>query len=101
MKEVKIKRKGEVVMKNKDSKKVAVIGERPVPMRIPKSFRRLERAAKNEDNPKKPNGKLSNRNNAMMSILSGITTGGNPEFRPQHKKFKGYQRENRKYKKIS
>jgi hypothetical protein len=85
-------RKGEPVMTREAKPKLVKIEKLP----IPKFFRRLLRASKNK------NGK---RRNDGTPIGTGRIMGFNWDGRvihfPPRKKLKGWQKENRKYRKIS
>lgn len=65
---------------------------------VPKQFRRLERARKNRDAPKKSDGKVKD---IFYTIMGLMNWHGQPIFFPKNKKLKGWQKENRKYRKAA
>ena len=74
-----------------------------VSLHIPKMFRRKERSRKNRDAKRRGDGKILRSGNDFMS-LTRFSNGGNigaTHFYPPRKKYKGWQRENRKYKKAA
>jgi hypothetical protein len=91
-------RRGEPVLA-REPKPKAVKVEKPsiskkVP--IPKGFRRIKRARKNKDAKYRPDGKLLGTGRIM-----GVNWDSGAVYSPQRKKLKGWQRENRKYRKVS
>ena len=97
MKKVTKLRKGEPVLTHEPvPKKVKV--EKPIAPRLPapKPFRRDVRARKNRDVTFRSDGKPMGSGRIM-----GVGWDGRAVYTPKRKKLKGWQRENRKYRKIS
>jgi hypothetical protein len=72
--------------------------EKPVPPRLPapKRFRRDVRARKNQGAAFRPDGKPVGTGKIM-----GVSWDSRAVYTPKRKKLKGWQRENRRYRKIS
>jgi len=97
MKKVTKLRKDEPVFTHEPvPKKVKV--EKPVAPRLlaPKRFRRDVRARKNRDVTFRSDGKPKGSGHIM-----GVGWDGRAVYTPKRKKLKGWQRENRRYRKIS
>ncbi len=97
MKKVTKLRKDEPVLTHEPvPKKVKV--EKPVAPRLlaPKRFRRDVRARKNRDVTFRSDGKPKGSGHIM-----GVGWDGRAVYTPKRKKLKGWQRENRRYRKIS
>lgn len=66
---------------------------------VPNKFRRIERAIKNRDIERRNDGQA--KGHGHFNIIGVAVWGGQAIYTPPRKKFKGWQRENRKYKKTA
>lgn len=91
--------KGKPVTKKVGSKTISIKQESPSHLRVPKHFRRMERSKRNAFGAKRNDGKTLG--SAGFNVIGFNFWNPQAIHSPIKKKFKGWQRENRKYRKAS
>jgi hypothetical protein len=90
-------RRGEPVLTREPKLKVVKVEKTQIiKLPIPKGFRRGVRARKNNNVRYRPDGKP-----VGTGRIIGVNWDSGAVYSPQRKKLKGWQKENRKYRKIS